>query len=77
MWFSSNCGWACVALFRDTVSSCTYRALTQCLCCPGGISADNPEFKRRIVTALGLLVGAKLLTVQVSCLAYRLDIKKP
>eukprot|EP00878_Enallax_costatus_P011520 GHUV01012026.1.p1 GENE.GHUV01012026.1~~GHUV01012026.1.p1 ORF type:complete len:734 (+),score=173.55 GHUV01012026.1:460-2661(+) len=26
---------------------------------------DNPEFKRRILTALGLLVGAKVLNVQV------------
>lgn len=34
------------------------------------LCADNPEFKRRIVTALGLLVGAKLLTVQVGLLTH-------
>lgn len=27
--------------------------------------ADNPEFKRRIAVALGLLVTSKLLTIQV------------
>lgn len=33
-----------------------------CRCC---LLTDNPEFKRRILTALGLLVGAKVLNVQV------------